>query len=346
MVASCMIYKMDISRKEVRLLLLHEFRLGHKATEAVRNICISMGEHTVSYDTAKRWFQRFKEGNFDLEDEPHQRRSRAINIDFLKQLIDEEPRLTVRGLADRLGCSHSTVDNYLHELGKVWRSGVWVPHDLTQSQRQRRVDLCMQNLTSHRNFEWLRNLITADEKWVLYVNHTRKRQWLSPGQKAVVTPKPDSHQKKVMLSVWWGINGIIHWELLPNNTTVTADLYCAQLDVVAKKLKGKQDRIYFLHDNARPHIAKKTYEKLLELGWTVIAHPPYSPDLAPTDYHLFRSLSHYLCEKKFDDEEDLKNDLINFFNNKSKDFYERGIMTLPNRWQQVIDTNGEYLHDP
>jgi hypothetical protein len=69
-----------------------------------------------------------------------------------------------------------------------------------------------------------------------------------------------------MLSVWWGVNGIIQWEVLPNSCTITADLYCQQLDRVANKLKGKQDRIYYLHDNARPHIAKSTREKSLKLG--------------------------------------------------------------------------------
>jgi hypothetical protein len=36
----------------------------------------------------------------------------------------------------------------------------------------------MELMTSHRNYQWLRNLITGDEKWELYVNHMRKRQWL------------------------------------------------------------------------------------------------------------------------------------------------------------------------
>ena len=57
-------------------------------------------------------------------------------------------------------------------------------------------------MTSHRNYQWLRNLITGDEKWVLYINCTHKRQWLSPGQTGVATPKVDLHPKKVMLSVW------------------------------------------------------------------------------------------------------------------------------------------------
>ena len=83
----------------------------------------------------------------------------------------------------------------------------------------------------------------------------------------------------------------------PDGCTVTADLYCQQLDRVAQKLKGKHDRVYFLHDNERPHVAKSTREKLLELGWVTIPHPAYSPDLAPTDYHLFRSVSNHLREK-------------------------------------------------
>ena len=69
-----------------------------------------------------------------------------------------------------------------------------------------------------------------------------------------------------MLSVWWGVRRITHWELLPNGCNITADLYCQQLDCIAAKLQGKQDRVYFLHDNARPHLVKSTREKLLKLG--------------------------------------------------------------------------------
>jgi histone-lysine N-methyltransferase SETMAR len=99
-----------------------------------------------------------------------------------------------------------------------------------------------------------------------YVNRTRKRQWLGAGQIRVATPKNDLHPKKIMLSVWWKVRGIIHWELLSTGCAITADLYCQQLDRVASKLQEKQDRIYFLHDNTRPHIAKSTREKLLKLG--------------------------------------------------------------------------------
>ena len=94
-----------------------------------------------------------------------------------------------------------------------------------------------------------------------------------------------------MLRVWWGVRGIIHWKILPDGCTVTADLYCQQLKRVVAKLKGKQDRIYLLHDNATLHLAKSTRQKLLSLEWITIPHPPYSPDLlssVPFSLQLFK----------------------------------------------------------
>ena len=247
----------------------------------------------------------------------------------MKQLIEEDPRMTARCLAERLGRSHTTVEIPLNKLGKTWKYRVSIPHELSPHQFQLRVDTCMALMTSHRKYQWLHNLIIGDEKWVLYVNHTSKRQWLETGQTGIATFKNDLHPRKIMLNVRWGVRGIIYWKLLPNGCNITADLYCQQLDHIAAKLQGKQDRVYFLHDNARSHVAKSTHEKLLELGWIMIPHPPYSPDLAPTDYHLYRSLPSYLREKEFDDENNLKMDLVKCFGQKSLDFCECGILSLP-----------------
>lgn len=66
----------------------------------------------------------------------------------------------------------------------------------------------------------------------------------------------------------------------------------------------------------------------------ILPHPPYSPELAPSDYHLFRSLENHLAEKTFEDEEGLKNDLAAYFAHKSADFSARGIRKLPERWKE------------
>ncbi|KAK6760962.1 hypothetical protein RB195_022145 [Necator americanus] len=129
-----------------------------------------------------------------------------------------------------------------------------------------------------------------------------------------------------MPSVWRGVHGIYRFELLPDSTTVTAEVYCAQLQRLAENIRKehpKLDNVRLLHDNARPHIAKKTSQKILKLGWEVLQHPPYSPDLTPSDYHLFRSLQHHLEEKQYDDRDHLENDLRAFFASKSLEFYAK-----------------------
>ena len=99
--------------------------------------------------------------------------------------------------------------------------------------------------------------------------------------------------------------------------------------------------VIFHQDNARPHTSLVTHKKLLELGWKVMPHPPYSPDLAPSDYHLFRSLQNHLNGKTFDSNEAVKNELIQFFACKNRTFYESGIIKLTERWQKVIEQNGQ-----
>ena len=74
-------------------------------------------------------------------------------------------------------------------------------------------------------------------------------------------------------------------------------------------------------------------------------HPPYSPDFARSDYHLFRSLKKHLNGKTFDSNEAVKNELIQFFASKNQTFYESGIMKLTERWQKVIEKNGQYMID-
>ena len=55
----------------------------------------------------------------------------------------------------------------------------------------------------------------------------------------------------------------------------------------------------FLHDNAASHWALATQKKLAYLGFLRLDHPPYSPNLAPSDYHLFPALKKHLKGRHF-----------------------------------------------
>ena len=151
-----------------------------------------------------------------------------------------------------------------------------------------------------------------------------------------------------MLCVWWDVRGIIIIDLLPSNSTVTKGLYCEQpdrLNTNIKELRPQIGQARFLHDNAPAHRTKMTSEKLTNLGWEVLPHPSYSPDLAPTDYQLFRALHNHIANNKFKDDGHIKTTVESFFREKPQSFYANRIKSLHQRWRDVIDIDGDYLED-
>lgn len=143
--------------------------------------------------------------------------------------------------------------------------------------------------------------------------------------------------------------GVIYYEFLQPGKTITSDVYCQQLDKVNEKLHLHQPALVnrktplLLHDNARPHTAKMTLQKLKDLGYETLPHPPYSPDIAPTDYHFFRSLANFIEGKSFTNQDEVENALTNFINSRSPTFYKSGIEKLVDRWRKVIEVDGDYF---
>ena len=154
-----------------------------------------------------------------------------------------------------------------------------------------------------------------------------------------------------MLSVRWDWKGIVHHELLEPGQTIHSTIYCQQLMRLKQAIKKKwpafinKEGVVFYYDSDRSHIYLVTRQKLRELGWEVLMHPPYIPDLAPSVYHLFRSLKNSLNGVKLASKEGCKNHLIQFFAQKSQKFYSDEIMILPEKWQKVVNQNGTYIID-
>ena len=86
-----------------------------------------------------------------------------------------------------------------------------------------------------------------------------------------------------------------------------------------------------------------TRQKLLQLVWEVLIHPPYSPDIASSDFHLFRSSQNSLNGKNVNSLKDRKRHLEQFFAQKDKKFWEDGNMKLPEKWQKVVEQKGDYI---
>jgi len=87
---------------------------------------------------------------------------------------------------------------------------------------------------------------------------------------------------------------------------------------------SRHDKIILLHDNARPHVAAPVKTYLETLKWEVLPYSPYSPDIAPSDYHLFQSMTHGLSEQHLTSYEDTKNCIDDWIASKDEVFFQRG----------------------
>jgi len=109
---------------------------------------------------------------------------------------------------------------------------------------------------------------------------------------------------KFLASIFWNQDGILLIGYLLKGQTMNAEYYSSLLvqlkDILKEKRRGKFTKgVLFLHDNVPTHRALVTQKKLAYLGFQCLYHPPYSPDLAPSDYHLFPGLKKQLKGRHF-----------------------------------------------
>ena len=80
-----------------------------------------------------------------------------------------------------------------------------------------------------------------------------------------------------------------------------------------------------------------------KVKWDILDHSPYSPDLAPIDFHLFFHLKNYLTGKKFNEDDEKREEVILWFKVQAADFYDSGIQKLVPRLNKCLDNAGDYV---
>ena len=233
---------------------------------------------------------------------------------YPRKLLDEDCCQTQEELAESLGVTQAAISKRLKAARYIQKQGDWVPHELKPRDVGRR--FCMSEMLLKRNKKksFLYRIVTGDEKWIHYDSPKRKKSYVKPGQPAKSTVKPNIHGSKVMLCILWDPKGVLYYELLKPGETINGERYRTQLIHSKRAIAEKRpeyatryEAIIFYHDKARPHVAIPVQNYLENSGWEVLPHPPYSPDLAPSDYYLFRSMQNALTGIRFTSEQGIIN---------------------------------------
>ncbi|XP_053212265.1 histone-lysine N-methyltransferase SETMAR-like [Panonychus citri] len=307
-----------------------------------------------SVPTMNRWIREFRCGREDLNNQTQ--REGSLQIDYSKLVhpvraaIENDRNISIDNLAAMFKVSYGTMHHIVKDLlGMRKLTPRKVPHDLSQAQKDKRVEICKRALEflEQVGTKFFDYVFTMDETWVSVYSpesRTESLEWVSDPKELSERSTSDKRDPKIMACVFWSADGIITTFWLPQGTTVNAELYRSQLkevDPLVRRARGKKP--LFLQDNARPHKAKDTMEFIKELGWFAIEHPPYSPDLAPSDYFLFKNLKQFLRGKRYPSVEAVKTAVTEFFYSKPPSWFRAGLEALPSRWQKCIDPEGNYF---
>jgi len=151
-------------------------------------------------------------------------------------------------------------------------------------------------------------------------------QWKHPASPVHKKLKVTSSAGKVMLTLFWDCQGVLLTKFQQRDHTIMSASYCAILTklhvAIHRKWPGLLTKgMLLLHDNAHPHSANQTTATLRSFKWEVFQHPPYSPDLAPSEFHLFGTLKQHLLGECFPDDDTVETAACVWFQQQPQEFY-------------------------
>lgn len=332
---------------------------GVKPMEIHRRMTVQYGDSCLSLQQVYEWCRKFKSGIVSIEDAQRPGQAHRVvtdaNIARAEEIVMDNRRITLKEIAQMLEISYGSAQNIVHnvlQFNKV--SARWVPRQLTSELKERRVDAC-EELLRRFNVEgdsFLDRIVTGDETWVHYHQPETKRaskEWRhssSPKPKKIRTQRSAG---KVMLTLFWDVNGVILEHYIDRGMTVNSTSYSNLLKnqlrpAIRSKRRGLlTSGVLLQHDNARPHTARLSVQTIQDIKFECLIHPPYSPDLAPSDFHVFGKLKDAMGGKHFQSDEEVKTAVHEWLQAQPKEFFKRGIHALPKRWNTCITRQGDYV---
>lgn len=349
----------SFSRYDIRVIIKFLALSAKRPPEIHQMLQDSLGESAPSIQTVRKWVANLEGGRNELEDEQRSGRPRTSNTEnnaqLVKEVVEEDKRRTCEDIADITNIPHSTVHRILVDvLQKKKVFAKWVPHLLTEAQKQDRVRICRANLRRVRREgqDFLNRIVTGDETWVYSWDPELKHQsaqWRNEG-----SPRPEKARRKqgalkVMHIIFFDSTGVlVNWPV-PAGTKINAAYYKWVLQeklrpAIRKKRPALLERgLIFHHDNAPVHTARLVTDLLDEWDWELLEQPRYSPDLAPADFYVFPKMKESLRGIRMESLEQINERTSMSLRQLAKHDFGQVFEAWQHRWRKCVDLDGSYV---
>jgi len=135
--------------RHLQEVLIFYFNMKKSAAQTHRMLSNTYGKTAVCEKMCHKWFQRFKNGNFDIKDLHGGGREKIFKDAELEALLHEDSCQTQEELAS-LGVTQQAISKRLKAMGMIQKLGNWVPYDLKSRNVERRLFACEQLLERQR----------------------------------------------------------------------------------------------------------------------------------------------------------------------------------------------------
>ncbi|GBP52513.1 Histone-lysine N-methyltransferase SETMAR [Eumeta japonica] len=323
----------NLSNIEHRAIIKYFVKKGKTPKEIFEDMVSVLQESAPSYTMVKKWARLFQQGRESCEDDPRPGRPVTVvteeNVRKIEKLVLADQRIKLWQIAEELQISKERVGEIIHEHMNMRKiSARWIPKMLTPFDKQWRLQTSKVffQLVGDNIDEICDRIVTVDETWVRQYDPESKQESMQWTKKEERPPKKFKVQKsasKLMATIFWDSEGT-----RGSRTEAT-------WEVIARSA--------VLQDNASVHTARVSRQALKDTGFSEIDHPPYSPDLALSDYFLFSNLKKELRDRRFVDDNQMKMAVESHFDCKEKEYFLGGLKALYTRCEKYISLEGDYI---
>ena len=151
---------------------------------------------------------------------------------------------------------------------------------------------------------------------------------------------------KILLTVFRESQSVYMTEFLEAGKTVNSARYIETIKNLrwrVCRVRGSTSRILLLRDNARPHTARATIDAPETLKFEVLSHPPYSPDLAPSDFHFLPHLKRDLKGTHFTSDDEVNQAVTSWIKQRTPEFFFDGMRKFVLSCEKCTERQRDYV---
>jgi len=291
----------------------------------------------------QRWFKKFCKGDKSREDEECSGQPSDVDNNQLIRSL----KLILLQLHKKLPKnSKSTI---------LWSLGIWSKPERSKSL----ITGCLVSwLQIQKPSFWSVVFCYSTQQQTISqsdYNEWQKGDFIQPAKTSSVVglqsssryfPKPNLHQKKVMVTVWRLAACLIHYTFLNHGETITPEMYAQQIDETPWKLQHNSQQNG--SSSSPKHLTARHTTNASQVQRTRLpsfVHSSYSPDLSSINHHFLKHLENFLQRECFHNQQEAENAFQEFVKSQSTDFYSTGINKLISHWQKCVACNGSYFDE-